>query len=201
MTIGDQLRDERLAKLTPAGALLLQAQYAFEVLGERTNLFAATKLAYFLQRLGQPLKLRFEPHYYGPYADGVRHVMQHLNGAYLTGMEQGTPKPFASLYLDYRRRPEVDDYTERHLAAGERERLERLRRLLDGFEGLGALEILSTVDYLRDTQQADTVEEVQAGAARWSERKRDLLRPRHIEVALERLRSFEAEGGLFAAVG
>ncbi len=185
-------------KLTTARAMLLQAQYTFESQGERTNLFVATKLAYFLQRLGQSLKLRFEPHFYGPYADGVRHVMLHLNGAYLAGMEQGTTKPFDSIYLDYRRKPEVDDYTARELGGEERERLDRLRRLLYGFEGLGALEILSTVDYLRHAQQADTVEAVQVGAARWSDRKRDLLKPRHVEVALERLRGFEAEGGLFS---
>ena len=185
-------------KLTPARAMLLQAQYAYEREGEQTSLFTATKLAYFLQRLGEPLNLDFKPYLYGPYDYQVAKVMQHLNGAFITGMEQGNPRPFEPLYLDYARKPEVDVYRKEQLSAAQQERLSRLERLLTGFESAYALEILSTVDFLRDKQGAQSVEEIQQEAKKWSNRKRDLLQPRYIEVALDHLQEFEAEGGLFA---
>ncbi|MGI8702184.1 MAG: hypothetical protein ACR2JU_13450 [Nocardioidaceae bacterium] len=32
------------------------------------------KLTYFLQAAGEPLRLNFVGHHYGPYADNLRHV-------------------------------------------------------------------------------------------------------------------------------
>jgi len=55
-------------ELTPPRAALLY------------SLFAANKLAYFLQRMGQKLRLDFRAHHYGPYAIGVEKVLYHLNG-------------------------------------------------------------------------------------------------------------------------
>ena len=199
--IANQLRKEeprKEGKLTPARAMLLQAQYAYEREGEQTSLFTATKLAYLLQRLGEPLSLEFKPHFYGPYDPRVAHVMQHLNGAFLTGMEQGAPRPFEPIFLDYSRKPEVDAYRKAQLSTEQQDRLARLERLLTGFESAYALEILSTVDFLRDKQGAQTVEAIQKEAKQWSNRKRDLLQTHHIKVALEHLKEFEAEGGLFA---
>ncbi len=185
------------APLTPARGMLLEAQYAYEREGDQTSLFVATKLAYFLQRLGEPLGLEFKPHIYGPYDQRVAHVMQHLNGSYLTGMEQGPPRPFEPIYLNYARQPDVRQYIKDHLRSEQRERLTRLSRLLEGFESAHALEVLATVDYLRHNKQADTPERVITEAAKWSERKRDMLQPYHVEVALAHLAEFAEEGGLF----
>ncbi len=184
-------------QLTPARAMLLEAQYAYEREGDQTSLFVATKLAYFLQRLGEPLGLDFKPHFYGPYDHRVAHVMQHLNGSYLTGMEQGPPRPFEPIHLDYSRQADVRQYVGAHLSPEQSERLARLSRLLEGFESAHALEVLATVDYLLHTKQADTPELVISEAAKWSQRKRDLLQPYHVEVALEHLGEFAKEGGLF----
>lgn len=124
--------------------------------------------------------------------------MQHLNGAFLTGMEQGAPRPFEPIYLDYSRKPEVDAYRKTKLTYEQQQRLIRLEQLLIGFESAYALEILSTVDYLRHTKNAQTIEAIQEEAKKWSVRKRDLLQAYHIEVALKHLQEFEAEGGVFA---
>ena len=60
--IAAKLRNEEpriTGKLTPARAMLLHAQYVYEREGEQTTLFTATKLAYLMQRLGEPLGLDF----------------------------------------------------------------------------------------------------------------------------------------------
>ena len=43
------------------------------------------KLAYFLQEAGEPLKLNFVAHVYGPYAENLNHVLQLLEGHYIRG--------------------------------------------------------------------------------------------------------------------
>lgn len=50
------------------------------------------KLMYFLQEAGEPLRLRYKPHLYGPYADNLRHVLNELEGAYLVGYGDGSAR-------------------------------------------------------------------------------------------------------------
>ncbi len=97
-------------QLTPARAALLYSLFAFESFGEYSSLFAANKLAYFLQRMGQNLRLDFKAHHYGPFAIGVEKVLYHLNGTYITGLEQGQAKPFEPLKLNYEKWDEVYSY-------------------------------------------------------------------------------------------
>ena len=74
-------------ELTPARALVAELVRRYSVLGlECTNL-EVQKLAWFLQRalvrLGapNPLKLKFAADKYGPYADGLRHLLNALDGS------------------------------------------------------------------------------------------------------------------------
>jgi len=202
VTIKHKLREEAYygaeSKLTSARAMLLQAQYAYERAGgELTSLFVATKLAYFLQRLGEPLRLNFRPHFYGPYDRNVGRVMESLNGTFIRGLEQNDARAFEELHLDYSRKPDVDRYTQKHLTAQQRDRLDRLSTLMRGYEAVGALEVLSTVDYIRSNYNTKNVDHVIQQADRWSERKRKLLRPNHVAKALSRLEQMESEDGFF----
>ena len=70
-------------KLTPARAMLLYSMFVYESQGEQSSLFVANKLAYFLQRSGEDLRLKFEAYHYGPYSVQVGPVLYNLNGIYL----------------------------------------------------------------------------------------------------------------------
>ena len=87
-------------KLTPARAQLMSALFLYEGMGEYSSLFAANKLAYFLQRMGQPLRLNFQANHYGPYAIGVEKVLYAMNGIFLKGLEQQETRPFDPLNLN-----------------------------------------------------------------------------------------------------
>lgn len=80
----------RDVKLTDARAMLMYAMYYYESLGEPVSLFVANKLAYFYQRLGEPEfhRLRFDARRYGPYSQGVSHLVHSLNGTYIRGTER-----------------------------------------------------------------------------------------------------------------
>ncbi|MCP9234746.1 macro domain-containing protein [Lewinella sp. JB7] len=192
--IAEQLRGKAVGgkvKMTRARAMLLQALYQYEEGGEPISLFVATKLAYFLQKMGGPFeKLKFQRSHYGPYAAGMNHFVRTFNGSYLRGMEQNEARPFDPLPLDYAKKKELDDYVAKRLNEADREILTRLDELLEGYKSAYALEVLSTVAYIRKDQPQLTTEDILAEAKAWSSRKAKMLRPRFVQDAVRRLDSY-----------
>src|SRR6185437_3254932 len=71
--------------MTRGRALVLQLLGLYGVAGYRHSLLEVQKLTYFLQELGEELKLKFEKDQYGPYADSLNHVLQRIEGHYIRG--------------------------------------------------------------------------------------------------------------------
>ncbi len=182
-------------KLTPARAMLLYCLFAFEDLGEQSSVFVANKLAYFLQRSGEKLRLRFTQHYYGPYSVQLDHVLYALNGTYLRGLEQNKIGPFEPIQLNYQRWEKVKTYVEKELAPAQRQRLQNILRLIDGFESAFSLELLATVDFLL-CEKKDSVpdEAIMAEIKEWSARKSKMFRPEYVEMARKHLDEYAAYG-------
>jgi O-acetyl-ADP-ribose deacetylase (regulator of RNase III) len=178
--------------LTPARAALLYVLFAFESMGEYSSLFAANKLAYFLQRKGQKLNLDFKPYHYGPYAIGVEKVLYHLNGVYLKGMEQGQAKPFEPLKLNYEKWYEVNDYVNKKLDAEDSQRVKKLVHFLSGFTSELSLEILSTVDFIISENPDYTFEEVMKAVASWNIRKKELFKKEYVLISYNYLNEHKA---------
>ncbi len=181
------------AKLTPARAMLLWSLYNYERLGERASLFVANKLAFFLQEMGEPLRLTFTAERYGPYADQVRFVLYELNGRYLRGLEQRTAGAFEPLKLQDDAMEEVRIFVEQSLNAAQRRRLQELLTLIEGFESTLSLEVLASVAYLRKSAGAKTPEQVYAAIQQWTERKRRLVTERHVRIAFMHLDEHRAQ--------
>lgn len=178
-------------KLTPARAMLLYSLFAYENQGEPSSLFVANKLAYFLQRIGENLKLTFEPRLYGPYSVQVGHVLYNLNGVYLRGMEQNQTRPFEPLYLNYQKREEIEAYVKQDLSVAQQERLKNLLQLINGFESAFSLELLATVDFLMEKRGEETSKEnVLKEIEEWSSRKTKLFRLEYIEIAQNHLNTY-----------
>jgi O-acetyl-ADP-ribose deacetylase (regulator of RNase III) len=72
-------------KMTPGRAVVLALMNRYLVPGfdYRLSLLEVQKLDYFLQAAGEPLRLQYQAHHYGPYADNLRHVLHHIEGHYL----------------------------------------------------------------------------------------------------------------------
>ena len=87
--------------MTPGRAAVLALMSKYEGTGYdyRLSLVEVQKLAYFLQAAGEPLRLKFEPHYYGPYADNLRQVLRHMEGHYTRGVADGRNSPETPLQL------------------------------------------------------------------------------------------------------
>ncbi|SDM10995.1 O-acetyl-ADP-ribose deacetylase (regulator of RNase III), contains Macro domain [Catalinimonas alkaloidigena] len=181
-------------KLTPARAMLLYLLFQYEAGGEPVSLFAANKLAYFLQRSGEPMRLKFEKSHYGPYTVQLNHVLYRLNGTYLHGLEQNEAKPFEPLHLNYDKWEEIRAYVNTQLDATQRNNLRNVMRLIQGFESSFALELLATVDFLLDKRPPETsVEDVVQEITEWSRRKTRLFREEFVQIARDHLRDHASE--------
>jgi hypothetical protein len=71
----------------------------------------------------------------------------------------------------------------------EHQRLDRVSRLIEGFETPYGMELLSSVHWLavHGTPAAETVRDAVSGITAWNERKRRMFRAEHIGVAWNRL--------------
>lgn len=187
------------ARLTPARAMFLYSLFAYESLGEEASVFAANKLAYFLQRLGEPLKIKFQAHHYGPYSPAVQHVLYNLNGKYIQGMEQNEAKAFEPLQLNYDYLEELVQYIARELSPEQRHRLNNLLQLIDGFQSALALEVLASVDFLQARNPTQDPMQLYEELQAWSERKRRLISPYHTQVAYEHLQRYKQNSSLAIA--
>jgi hypothetical protein len=134
---------------------------------------------------GEPLHLNYVKQQYGPYAENLHFVLQHLEGHYLRGY--GAREGRSSIYLLPGAKEEAEaflaDHPETH------ERMQRVIRLIVGFETPYGIELLATVHWLSQedpTVNNDYHRAVQ-GFAAWNKRKREHFRPEHIQIAWERL--------------
>lgn len=177
-------------KLTSSRALLMYALFAYESFGEYSSLFAANKLAYFLQSMGQPLKLQFKAETYGPYAIGVEKVLYSLNGVYLKGLEQQQAKPFEPLHLNYEKWSEVKEYVQKKLEFQEKERLKNLIQLINGFASELSLEILATVAFILEHSPEASFSYVMENISHWSQRKKDLFKEEYVQAAYDHLLNY-----------
>ncbi len=176
-------------KMTAGRAAILLLMDIYKSLDYRLAMIEVQKLAYFLQTAGEPLKLSFTAGRYGPYADALNHVLQKMEGHYITGTGDGS------------RGPEVEVNAVPEALAAARSflretpstlsRAERVAKLIEGFQTPFGMELLGTVHWVCHSQGARSVAEAVAHIQSWNDRKRSLFSPRHIEVAYERLQTDE----------
>lgn len=180
-------------KLTTSSAMLLYALFFYETLGEPANLFAANKLVYFMQRLGEPSfgKYKFKAATFGPYSQNVGKALHQLNGKYLTGLEQMNLRAFDPITLQYNTWEEVKQYVDNTIPKESRERLNQLVSLVSGFQSTLSLEVLATVDYVRKENPGITLEDTIKKVWEWSDRKKALFKERYIQIAYEHLKTSE----------
>lgn len=170
-----------------AALIAVMAQYARHAMAD-PSLIETQKLTYFMQAAGEPLRLTFVGHHYGPYADNLRHVLKLLEGHYVTGFGDGSSpvqeaEPLSLLPgAEAAAHPVLAEHPE--TAA----RIERVMQLVEGFESAYALELLATVHWVLDhaTEESEP-DDVVTAIRSWSQRKGRMFTPEHIRVATEAL--------------
>ena len=175
-------------KMTPGRAALvaLMQRYLAGLMDPFVTLLEVHKLLYFLQVAGQPLRLVYVKGIYGPYAENLRHVLRAVEGHLITGYDDNQgDAPGKQLALV----PGATDDADAFLRAdGETlARIERVTRLVEGFETPFGLELLATVHWLTTNEGTDDRNLVDAVHA-WGPQKRQFS-PGQIRLVAEHLRA------------
>lgn len=176
-------------ELTPARAMLIYLLKEYQVLGYSVNLLVAQKLAYLLQRFGEPLRLKFEKGPYGPYAHNLLHLLKYLNGSFIW-FKQDDNKPGTPLNIDSSKYPLVEEYIGKNTSEEQRKRLKNVLDIIEGFESPYGLELLATVDFIIQNTSTTNHEIIMKDIHNWTSRKKSLMKPHHIQVASEQINSF-----------
>jgi O-acetyl-ADP-ribose deacetylase (regulator of RNase III) len=182
----EQPSRESAPRLTHARAALLALMREYErVTFEPPTLVEVQKLAYFLQNSGEPLRLMFVAHTYGPYADNLRKSLRAMEGHFIIGFGDGT-SPVAKAE-PIRVRPEVDQDLDEYIRshAETSHRIESVLKEIEGFESTYGLELLATVHWVmtHDTDAAASSSKAHDKVRAWNARKSSLFTRSHVESA------------------
>lgn len=170
--------------LTTARAAMLGLIAAYKASHYTVGRLVAQKLAYFMQTAGEgSLNLEFKTGKFGPYADELKFLLQKLEGHYITGLGDMSGKSQIELLPGAKQ--EAEDYlrdypeTEGHL--------EKVAKLIEGFETPYGMELLATVHWAAAQKGATTLEDTLRVVRDWSPRKGDLFSEGHVAIAREHL--------------
>lgn len=189
-------------RLTPARALIAELVRRYWVLGMECSLLEIQKLAWFLERSIErlklpenPLQLSFTAHKYGPYADRLRHLLNALDGSYLRCDKRlSDAGPADVIWFNEDRRIELQTYLKSECQPYATA-LESTAAMIDGFESPYGMELLATVDWLLARQHVlPNLAALREGLALWpgggpsaAKRKLRLFDERALGIALARL--------------
>lgn len=186
---GEMPRQTKRPPLTVSRAvlLLLMDRYLKGLLGPFVTLLEVQKLMYFMQEAGQKLKLNFTAGKYGPYASNLRFELHRMEGHFISGFGDGAESPDKPIEVLPGSVDEAYEYLARNDDANRR--MDRVTKLIDGFEDSFGMELLSTVHWvmMKNPKARESAEVAIQDVQAWNTRKRFLMKPGHLEKAWARL--------------
>jgi O-acetyl-ADP-ribose deacetylase (regulator of RNase III) len=178
-------------RMTSSRALFIKLMDAYKALDYSRTLLEIQKLAYLLQESGEPLRLRYEPGHYGPYAANLNKVLELMEGHFIRGYGD-SQRPDTEIGL----LPGAIDEADTFLSdkPDSLERLNRVASTIEGFETPYGMELLATVHWVahhgdpRNRSAATNGEMAIEQVHAWNPRKRQVFKPNHILTAWNHLR-------------
>ncbi|MBN1458251.1 MAG: macro domain-containing protein [Armatimonadetes bacterium] len=165
-----------------ATLVALMERYLAGLMDTSVSLLEVHKLLYFMQEASQPLRLRFVPGPYGPYAENLRHVLRAVDGYFVDGFVHGDEAPNTELRLvpgavsDAMETLRDDEET--------KAKFDRVADLVEGFETPFGLELLATVHWVATRNSAQDLGLVVSRTYAWDDRKRKFSE-KQIELAFD----------------
>ena len=187
---GSMAKDAKVPSMTPGRAALLglMRRYLAAVMDPTITLLEVHKLMYFMQETGEDLRLSYEKAPYGPYATNLRHVLNHIEGYFITGYGDAEDRPDLALELKPQAAEQAEDFLSRKKIT--QQRFDRVAQLIQGFETSFGMELLATVHWVMTREDADTPEKAIHRVHAWNSRKQ-MFQQHHIRAAWERLHKSE----------
>ncbi|MFT3807175.1 macro domain-containing protein [Arenimonas sp.] len=172
-----------------AAVVALASQYREGQMDPVVRLLEIHKMMYFLQEAGEPLRLNYVAHNYGPYASNLRHVLGRIEGHLITGYGDGHDGPGKEIDILPGALDEAMAFLDGRFDT--KDRMERVAELIAGYEDPYGLELLSTVHWVMCHSEgaAESAESAIDAIHSWNERKAIAMKPEHIRGAWARLKS------------
>jgi len=169
---GKMVKKRKVPNMTPGRAALIELMYRYlaGLLDPFVTLLEVHKLLYFLQESGENLRLKYAKAQYGPYAENLSHVLNAVEGHYVSGYADGGDSPNKQLKLVPGAYDEAAQFLREHKDTGER--FARVSGLVEGFESPFGLELLATVHWVSQKDNAANLESVIQQVYSWDERKK-----------------------------
>lgn len=164
--------------------ILLIHRYLNGLLDPFVTLLELHKLMYFMQESGEDLRLRYSKAKYGPYSENLRHVLNDIEGYYISGYADGGDLPNKQISIVPGAIEEATKFLGNKSIT--KSRFEEVGELVEGFESPYGLELLATVHWLRKHEEVHEASEAIEATYSWNQRKKRFT-PRQIEIAYERL--------------
>jgi O-acetyl-ADP-ribose deacetylase (regulator of RNase III) len=180
------VRNRKVPNMTVGRAVLveLMQRYLGGLLDPTVSLLEVHKLLYFMQAAGEPLRLKYQKAPFGPYAENLRHVLNAIEGHFVSGYADGGDAPEKTLQLVPGAIEEASNFLELHPET--RERFDKVSELVNGFESSFGLELLSSVHWIVTQENKESADDVVQHLHDWNQRKRQFT-PRQIELAINTL--------------
>jgi O-acetyl-ADP-ribose deacetylase (regulator of RNase III) len=165
-------KEHRVPRMTPGRAVLIElmVRYLAAVLDPFVSLLEIHKLMYFMQEAGEDLNLRYEKGTYGPYAKNLRHLLSLIEGHFITGYGDAEDKPERPIELMPGASVLAQGFAASHPDA--QKRVDRVARLIHGFETPYGMELLSTVHWVSTREGVRSADEAIPKTYSWNQRKR-----------------------------
>ena len=172
-------------QMTAGRAAILKALDTYRALNYGLSKIEVQKLAYFLQEAGEPLKLSFVKHQYGPYSDALRHALNTMEGHFIRGLGDGVVE--AEIEPTEDALAEAESFIAEQGHADLAAHVGRVASLIEGFQSSYGMELLASVHWVAAHENASSVPEAVKAIHAWNDRKKALMKPDHIAAAWERL--------------
>lgn len=170
-----------------AALIGLMQRYLNGLLDPFVSLLEVHKLMYFMQEAGENLRLRYKKHHYGPYAENLRHVLNQIEGHFISGYADGGDQPTKPLTLVESAKEKARDFLDQEKYLATRQHFERVSKLVEGFESAYGLELLATVHWTVCKENITELDSIIQFIHDWNEKKQKFT-PKQIEQAHRRLR-------------
>jgi len=173
--------------LTGVRAAIIKVISIYRELDYGLSRIELQKLAYFLEKAGQPLNLEFQKDNYGPYSNKLSHVVKALDGHYIIGV--GDLAGDSEIGVMPGAVAEADEFIKTSGDGDLFNQVERVRNLIQGFETPYGMELLASVHWVA-TQEPNikTADDAIVAVHKWNARKRAILREDHIRIGWDRLK-------------
>lgn len=172
-----------------ASLVALMDRYLNGLLDPFVSLLEVHKLMYFLKAAGEPMpKLKFEAKKFGPYAANLRHSLIRMENHLTRGYGDGKDSPDTQLELLSGAVEEAEGFLAHSHET--KVRMQQVADLIQGYEDPYGMELLSSVHWVMQHNQAaqDNADAAIVAVHAWNERKQRVLKPEHLSKAWSRLK-------------